>query len=153
MTTDIKELIAVGRKYADGVDKDRGFESGLTDCLRGLSDALEALAGEVERLTIEAKTATTLLEAEKWSRAHVKSIIVSDLEAERDRLAGEVERWRNNSDNGDVQIADLKAERDRLKAALEEIDAVAVDFGYYEAAARTMKELALKALRAAGDGR
>lgn len=42
-----KELIAVGRKYADGVDKDRGFESGLTDCLRGLSDALEAL--EVNR--------------------------------------------------------------------------------------------------------
>lgn len=56
------------------------------------ADALEALAGEVERLTMEAKTATTLLEAEKWSRAHVKSIIVSDLEAERARLKAALAR-------------------------------------------------------------
>lgn len=41
-----------------------------------------------------------------------------------------------------------EAEVERLKGVLESIDAVAVDFGYYEAAARTMKELALKALEA-----
>ena len=50
MSTDIKELVESARQYAEAVDMDRGFESGLTDCLRNVSDALEAQAAEIERL-------------------------------------------------------------------------------------------------------
>jgi hypothetical protein len=49
--SDDRELIEAGRKYADAIDKDRGFESGLTDCLRGLADALAVRADEVKELT------------------------------------------------------------------------------------------------------
>lgn len=47
------ELIAAGRNYAAAIAKDRGFESGLTDCLRGLSDALEAVMAERDSLRQE----------------------------------------------------------------------------------------------------
>jgi hypothetical protein len=50
MSSDSNELIGTARKYADAIDKDRGFESGLTDCLRGLADTIEALEGEVAKL-------------------------------------------------------------------------------------------------------
>lgn len=43
-------------------------------------------------------------------------------------------------------IESLEAQRDALLDALHSIDAVAVDFGHYESAARTMKEIAGKAL-------
>lgn len=129
MTTDIKELATLIRLNADMR-------------LWPAADAIEAMAGEVERLKTEAKTATTLLEAEKWSRAHVKSIIVSDLEAECDRLKGEAERWEKNHealqdkfdsmrtcacqyDSSDAvcmahspALKAAEAERDRLRAAL-----------------------------------
>ena len=44
------------------------------------------------------------------------------------------------------EIERLEAQRDALLEALRDIDAVAVDFGHYESAARTMKEIAGKAL-------
>lgn len=75
MTTDIKEWIATGRNYADAIDKDRGFESGVTDCLRGLSDALEAMAGEVERLKTDYGLLCDTLRDDRAAHA-----------AERDRL-------------------------------------------------------------------
>ena len=81
MTPDIKEWIATGRKYADAIDKDRGFESGVTDCLRGLSDALEAMAGEVERLKAQVRFAS---ETDPAMRAEAA-------EAERDRLKAALE--------------------------------------------------------------
>lgn len=43
-------------------------------------------------------------------------------------------------------IESLEAERDRYLEALESIDAVGVDFGHFEAAARTMQDICRKAL-------
>lgn len=43
-------------------------------------------------------------------------------------------------------IKRLESERAALLDALRDIDAVAVDYGHYESAARTMKEIAAKAL-------
>lgn len=59
-----------------------------------------------------------------------------------DEIAAEMDR------RGTV-IEALEAERDRYLDALNSIDAVAIDFGHFESAARTMKEIALKALSAA----
>lgn len=146
MTTDIKEWIAAGRKYADAIDKDRGFDSGLTDCLRGLSDALEALAGEVA--FVKAQLAGTNKNIAGWLQARDDATKRAEAaEAERDRLAGEVERLTSDvnalGDNLEKVVAardyfseevaglkqsliimsdkrcDAVAERDRLKAALE----------------------------------
>lgn len=45
-----------------------------------------------------------------------------------------------------MDLETLEAKAQRLEEALEQIDAVALDFGYFESAARTMKEIAEKAL-------
>jgi len=62
--------------------------------------------------------------------------------------AAEIERYRTLAlQNPSWERAEAaEAEVKRLREALENIDAVAVDFGHYESAARTMKEHALKAL-------
>lgn len=67
------------------------------------------------------------------------AIITSYRTATADELAAEMDR------RGAV-IEALEAERDRYRDALEEIDAVGVDFGHFETAARTMQECARKAL-------
>ena len=111
-----KQCAACYQEWFSDLDYSETVHSNLSALFlakRSSALALEALAGEVERLTMEAKTATTLLEAEKWSRAHVKSIIVSDLEAERDRL----------------------------KAALEGVCAIAYDHGSIAAIAHARKAL------------
>jgi len=54
-------------------------------------------------------------------------------------LAAEMDR------RGDV-IEKLEAERDRYLEALRDIDAVGVDFGHFETAARTMQHHARSAL-------
>ena len=56
-----------------------------------------------------------------------------------DEIAAEMDR------RGTV-IEALEAERDRYLDALNSIDAVAIDFGHFESAARTMREIAQKAL-------
>lgn len=63
-------------------------------------------------------------------------------QASTDEIADEMDR------RGAAIVA-LEAKVSRYEDALQSIDAVAVDFGHYEAAARTMKELAEKALAAA----
>lgn len=45
-----------------------------------------------------------------------------------------------------AKITSLRADRNRFRDALMNIDAVAVDFGHFETAARTMQEHARKAL-------
>lgn len=57
---------------------------------------------------------------------------VSEITAEMDRRGSVIEA--------------LEAERDRYLEALKNIDSVAVDFGHFETAARTMQEHARKAL-------
>lgn len=52
-----------------------------------------------------------------------------------DEIAAEMDR------RGTV-IEAVEAERDRYLEALKAIDAVGVDFGYFESAARTMQEIA-----------
>lgn len=67
------------------------------------------------------------------------SVVTSSRRASVDEIAAEMDR-RGKS------IERLEAQRDALLEALRDIDAVAVDFGHYESAARTMKEIAGKAL-------
>lgn len=59
--------------------------------------------------------------------------------ASNDEIAAEMDR------RGGV-IEQLEAERGRYLGALRDIDAVGVDFGHFEAAARTMQEIARKVL-------
>lgn len=63
----------------------------------------------------------------------------STREASVDEIAAEMDR------RGAV-IEKLEAERDRYLEALRDIDAVGVDFGHFESAARTMQAHASKAL-------
>lgn len=121
MTEDSKELVK--RLRAQG-QKNYGLSADA-------AAAIEALAGEVERLKMEAKTATTLLEAEKWSRAHVRPIIVSSLETERDRLKaalGAIAVKAGTSECGGNYVAAISLIGD-------------------------LEQMADAALRAAGDGR
>lgn len=67
------------------------------------------------------------------------AIHTTDRAATADETAAEMDR------RGAV-IEALAAERDRYRDALEAIDAEGVDFGYFEAAARSMQERARKAL-------
>lgn len=67
------------------------------------------------------------------------STIETSRKASVDEIAAEMDR------RGAV-IEALEAERDRYREALESIDAVGVDFGHFEAAARTMQEIARKTL-------
>lgn len=51
------------------------------------------------------------------------------------------------------ELSRLRTENEALRAALQSIDAVAVDYGYFEEAARTMQEVARAALsKALGEG-
>lgn len=68
------------------------------------------------------------------------SIVTATRPASIDEIAAEMDR-RGKA------IESLEAQRDALLDALRDIDAVAVDFGHHESAARTMKEIAEKALR------
>lgn len=67
------------------------------------------------------------------------SIITVTQQASAGEIIAEMDR------RGDV-MGRLQFEVDRLTDALESIDAVACDFGHYETAARTMKEIATEAL-------
>lgn len=67
------------------------------------------------------------------------STIHSKRTASVDEIAAEMDR------RGAV-IETLEAKVQRLEMALEEIDAVAVDFGYFESAARTMKAIVTRVL-------
>lgn len=67
------------------------------------------------------------------------SVVTVSRKASDDEIAAEMDR------RGKV-IESLEVQRDALLDALHSIDAVAVDFGHYESAARTMKEIAGKAL-------
>lgn len=70
------------------------------------------------------------------------SIVTTTRPASTDEIAAEMDR-RGRA------IESLEAQRDALLDALRDIDAVAVDFGHYENAARTMKEIAGKAIQIA----
>jgi hypothetical protein len=67
------------------------------------------------------------------------AIVTQQRTASADEIAAEMDR------RGSV-IEALEAERDRYRDALEAIDAEGVDFGYFEAAARSMQERARQAL-------
>ncbi len=66
-------------------------------------------------------------------------IITHDRRATTDEIVAEMDRRG-------LVIEVLEAERDRYLEALRNIDSVGVDFGYFEDAARTMQEMARKAL-------
>ena len=67
------------------------------------------------------------------------TIITTTRRATHAETAAEMDR------RGDV-IDRLQAECARLNDALRDIDAVAVDFGHFESAARTMQDIARKAI-------
>lgn len=69
------------------------------------------------------------------------SIVNLSRPAKTDEIVAELDR------RGSV-IEALETERDHYKDALEDIDSIAVDFGFYESAARTMQEHARTALSA-----
>lgn len=66
-------------------------------------------------------------------------IITHDRRATTDEIVAEMDRRG-------LVIEDLEAERDRYLEALRDIDSVGVDFGHFEDAARTMQEMARKAI-------
>lgn len=70
------------------------------------------------------------------------SVVTVSRKASVDEVAAEMDR-RGRA------IEKLEAQRDALLDALRDIDAVAVDYGHYESAARTMKEIAGKAVQIA----
>lgn len=67
------------------------------------------------------------------------AIIHSERRSTSDEIVREMDR------RGDV-ILSLEAKLQTYLDALENIDAVGVDFGHFESAARTMQEIARKAL-------
>lgn len=67
------------------------------------------------------------------------SVITVSRQSTPDELAAEMDR------RGAV-IEELEARLQKYLEALESIDAVAVDFGHFESAARTMQEIARKAI-------
>lgn len=67
------------------------------------------------------------------------SITTIERRASTDEIVAEMDR------RGAV-IKNLEKERDRLLDALRNIDAVPIDFGHMESAARSMKEIATKAI-------
>lgn len=68
------------------------------------------------------------------------TIVSTTRRAASDEIVREMDR------RGDV-IEKLEARIERLQEALIDIDAVACDFGHFETAARTMKEIAARALK------
>lgn len=119
MTTDsIKEWIVTGRKYADAIDKDRGFESGVTDCLRGLSDALEAMAGwKMQALALEATWDVQAIG--RIIKVPLGANILPAIQPAIEAMAGEVENLKHDIARHMTIANEAAAERDRMKAALE----------------------------------
>lgn len=68
---------------------------------------------------------------------HTRNASINEIAAELDRRGAVIEA--------------LEAERNAYRDALENIDSVAVDFGFYESAALTMQDHARKALSSAPD--
>jgi DNA repair ATPase RecN len=109
---------------------------------------IEALEGEVERLNKahdERLKQNTLERAATHKQFHRAEAAEARAERLRERhkefmtLQNALERVA-----GERAAADARAER--LRVALENIDATALDFGYYEDGARTMHQHARKAL-------
>jgi hypothetical protein len=119
------------------------------------ADRIEALEGEVERLNKahdERLKQNTLERAATHKQFHRAEAAEARAERLRERhkefmtLQNALERVA-----GERAAADARAER--LRVALENIDATALDFGYYEDGARTMHQHARKALEDDKDGR
>lgn len=61
------------------------------------------------------------LRDERYQHSIMTDVLMHEAADLIEALEAEVERWRNNSDNADVQIADLKAEVARLREALKKL--------------------------------
>ena len=97
-----------------------------------MAELAETVHGEIVRI-VKRRSLKEPLETSTMS------IITVYRQSTPDELAAEMDR------RGAV-IEQIEAERDRLRDALESIDAVGADFGHFESAARTMQEIARKAL-------
>ncbi len=87
-----------------------------------------------------ASTATELLtEAERAIEAYSCQTPVSHIASEMEGLAARIRAFLSGKS---TQVSDAK----KYLEALEDIDAVGVDFGHFEAAARTMQGIARNAL-------
>jgi hypothetical protein len=144
MSSDIVKQLRARVSMTERLTGHKG--DGLT--LEKAADRIEALEGEVERLNKahdERLKQNTLERAATHKQFHRAEAAEARAERLRERhkefmtLQNALERVA-----GERAAADARAER--LRVALENIDATALDFGYYEDGARTMHQHARKAL-------
>lgn len=130
MTTDIRNLALQLRAWSEPIAS--GYEvPAAARTLHAAADALEAMAGEVERLTRRLDDA---LKGDVLQMMRAQTNRAEAAEAERDRLAGEVERLKSQQKADDehaqkvtevlsafiTRTEEAESERDRLKAALQD---------------------------------